>query len=288
MILSILSICALLIVTQKGRSDAQLARLLVASEVSDKSILSEARDALRNASRGTRFEDHWSVNSPFSSGRLNLYLVDGRSVSARPWVIRFPSLQSNCTSTPGGEVVVCDIALVDEIISRTYSALGGVRAIDYARPTVVRWMLSHELGHLVLGHRGVHFFSEPRGVEKRGLSRIYVQEQYADAYAASKLFDGSNDGRIEGVLIDIASAEVMRQTGTPLYGAGILYDYDKKVHFTKQCSHPVYVVRAYNLLLAAATAQNDAGLKSMLKSFSGLLRDDDSPCPLESPHHGSQ
>jgi hypothetical protein len=280
--LLLVALCALLVVTQEQRSDDQLARLLAGADILDAAVVSQTRESLERVTRSTRFEDRWTVDAPFSTDKLNVYLVDSRAASAAVWVTRFPNLRRNCTSSPGGKIIVCDLALADEIASRAYEVATATETHEVARAMILRWMLSHEVGHLVLGHRGVHFFADPTRAETRSAPRVYAQEREADDFAASNLFDGDDAWRMERLLVDLASSEVVRKTGTPMYGVGILYNYDKPVHYTEQCSHPAYVIRAYTLLQRAADVRHEDSLAAMLKSFGRMLRDDESPCPIES------
>jgi hypothetical protein len=275
-------LCALLAFTHRGRVDRQLGTALSGyREVSTRYATLQASvvESLTALTSGTSFSGSWQINGPLSEGKINIYFVDSRLPSARTWNRRFPNLARNCSSSPGGTIVVCDLYLVDELDKKVTRAVEGP-ASESGKILVLQWMLAHELGHIALGHSGSHFFSSPLRTSRMLSNKTYTQEEAADDYAASILFSPKRSIALEVMLMNLANAEVRDTTGTPQYGAGLLYDYDKPVRYTTACTHPAYVVRAHSLLQKAARHYQDSGLQAMLRAFAFVLREDSEPCDL--------
>jgi hypothetical protein len=275
-------LCALLALTHRGRVDRQLGTALSGyREVSTRYATLQASvvESLTALTSGTSFSGSWQINGPLSEGKINIYFVDSRLPSARTWNRRFPNLAKNCSSSPGGTIVVCDLYLVDQLATKVTREDQGPAA-ERDKVLILEWMLAHELGHIALGHSGSHFFSSPLKSSRMPSDKTYTQEEAADDYAASILFSPKRSIALEVMFMNLANAEVREKTGTPQYGAGLLYDYEKPVRYTTACTHPAYVVRAHSLLRKAATYYQDSGLESMLRSFAVVLREDSEPCDL--------
>jgi hypothetical protein len=254
---------------------ANAAQEIVELKLHDSRMIAEFEGAMREAVAGTRFADAAALN-PSSNGRgLKIHLFD----SANPRISQaaaLPLIRKNCASLAATEIIVCDVATVDDLVAHLSPAIEERSAV---RRAVVLWLLAHEVGHIIHGHSGAHQFHD--GVEQ-GVNPGSVdhrEELEADEFASSVLFRDSK-ARIVVVqaLISLINIEVRDKGIQPQYGVGILFDYNSIVKVTSRCSHPEMVIRAVRLLHIYGHQANDLAIQAMLDPFVRTLRDSAGMC----------
>ena len=96
-----------------------------------------------------------------------------------------PGVYSNCQADPPGRTIRCDLRVLDDIIDNN-ALLTREYQREAFRERLLRLILAHELGHVVLGQTGAFYHGGSDGFSVvRYLG--YKNELQADAFAAGRL-----------------------------------------------------------------------------------------------------
>ncbi len=279
----LLAMCAYLVATSDERTEQAIVARMGQLERVRSPYFDEFRSALSMATRDTRLEDRWMVDRPPSSGGLSAYLVDSSQPGARRFFTMYPTLANNCAASPTGRLIVCDVKLFQQIEARVMRSTHPSQAAAIRR-AIVLWIVSHEVGHVLLGHSGAHFFSDLPADPSVATTKIQNLETAADDFAADRLAHAPDEVG-PAMLISLINSEVVSKVGVPeQYGVGILYDYGTKLDYSTGCSHPEYIIRATRMLHRYADERKSAGMKYMLRSYSAQLAERDQTCPPTELH----
>lgn len=174
--------------------------------------------------------------------------------------------RDNCVASAYDMVVDCDLKLVDDLINNfALAEINGPdqngRKIQTYRRDMLAWILSHELGHIILKH-GLSDFDE--GTKGMAIFDAAQQQKelQADAYAI-KFIGNLASARVSvyQTILDITNA-LIRQSmcpdtfpnscpRIPLGGVGLYFDYTEAaepVRIVLGGTHPAYVARFLRIL----------------------------------------
>ena len=114
--------------------------------------------------------------------------------------------RDNCVATPADTIIDCDLKLVDDLIDDFKLIEIGTENLKTYKKYMLAWILSHELGHIALGH-GVSDFDEGVTGEKVFNFAKQQKELEADAYAI-KVIGNLTTGPVPAyqVILDITNA----------------------------------------------------------------------------------
>lgn len=139
------------------------------------------------------------VNPTKPSGAIEIYIFDSLEIDNLPSTVN----TGNCSYLGDGKSILCDIELVrsmlrhfdldkrsvaefddDGVVISRNTVPETVEHLDRARLDLLTWILAHELGHLLQGHKGRFYFhhhgSQPVGDAQSFCHRMEFE---ADTYA---------------------------------------------------------------------------------------------------------
>lgn len=210
------------------------------------------RISIESAVAGTRFENQWAINSPCRS-LLNIFLID--STYSRVATHRYIHVfRQNAVFIRRLHAIVVDSQFIQTLGDKYF-------ATDFnmgIRSTLVSWIIGHEIGHLMRGHRTSHF--TPNDMisigSKRRRRASEMREDEADAYFAD-IIRANGESMVytyAAVFSDIVAYEadpnnVLGSTGKPLH------------------SHPAYLVRAFRFLARIVERDKDPELADLIEEW---------------------
>ena len=184
------------------------------------------RISLRSALTGTRFEDHWDINSPHGTSSLGIFVID--SSDTRLATHRHIAIfRHNAVFLKRLSAIVVDYQFVGTLANKYFASDSdmGLRA------TLLSWIIGHEIGHVIRGHPTSHFRSNDMlARRRRGLASEYREDE-ADAYFADTIRAAGPDAVTPYALVLIRITEFESALGATQHATG---DY---VH-----SHPTYLL----------------------------------------------
>ncbi len=144
----------------------------------------------------TRYENKLLINQPPRAGFANIYVLKSDPKD-------YFDIDCNCAYLGNG-IIVCDEKLIKyftEILNYKYKEgekiwledqMGRDEAIEYNNDinlllsvSLLRWIIGHEIGHLVLNHDGLESNFRPTGDTPQRLAKNVEME--ADAYAIERI-----------------------------------------------------------------------------------------------------
>lgn len=239
--------------------------------------------ALRRITRDTRCADRWQIGQLPREGMVSLILIDSDRIGG----VRLTSgLTNNCTYTGEQGLIICDVALVRKLLSdrdldktvvSPYDADGHVitkrlQPLDQAAlqgryQTMLEWILGHELGHILNGHRRAHFSSDRLEDPVSPASIDQEKELNADAFLARQ-FDGTSDMDFYFFLIGILQSEINRKACPDRSSAldcpniqvrVLIFSPNDYVRYSRKGTHPEFIIRMDRLLILA-DEKHDLGI----------------------------
>lgn len=228
---------------------------------------------LREFSSHSSVVKSWSINSRDASSPISIYILDSRGLQGEE-LTRF---RNNCRYLGDGYRIVCDVSLirnmvthfgldkreetesdVDGHIVKRYLVAESETKVRNHYNTMLTWVLAHELGHLVNGHRG-EFYFQNHAFDKAIPVGSYCHklELEADAFLASLYSSESEQTDLYLFLYDLVNREISRQmcpnqsvvlhcekiapgTGLSIAKEPLTYTTDK--------SHPDYILRLLRMV----------------------------------------
>lgn len=123
-----------------------------------------------------------------------------------------PGVYSNCLADPPGRAIRCDLRILDDLIDG-FDVINLESQRAEMRMRLLRLVLAHELGHVVLGHTGAFYHGAQDGFS---VSRYagYRNELEADAYAVRRV-DAIADQRLEYGLVVRLTYQAMKRSLCP-------------------------------------------------------------------------
>jgi hypothetical protein len=178
--------------------------------------------------------------------------------------------------------IACDLALVDEIIDNYQMVELFGKTRNQNRKHLLRWILSHEIGHLVLQHRG-GYFSQPRQGFQVFNAPNQQEELAADAFSVCLI--GESDKSIDdySYALDFSNALIRKSLcpttfpqacgAIPIGGVGLHYDYvsGRPIKIDLSGSHPEFVARFLRILYISAYSDKPNLLTELAKRAIGTL-----------------
>jgi hypothetical protein len=183
----------------------------------------------------------------------------------------------NCVAFAVQRRIVCDLALIDGLIDDLKLVeIFGDSSSDYYRVQIGKWILGHEIGHIVLKH-GISHYGDPRSGFTVFDAANQARELEADAFAISivgKLGEKDNDAY--AALIDMTNSLLRRAICPETFpdvcskmpaGVGLIYDYTdtaEPIKIQVRGSHPEYIARFLRLLYLSGknTGNNDVNYQA--------------------------
>lgn len=158
MLASFGGVVAVLIVT------APPSPLELATEAQDKELLTEwlrveVEQLLPIATRGTRFEHAWAINTQHREGWLTVYLLAPSFWDVERLSPKLQAMRGNCAHVGHG-IIFCDTWFLDRFLSERRLNQGPPLALDGRENhfrTFLLWILAHEVAHAIKGHGPMHF-----------------------------------------------------------------------------------------------------------------------------------
>ncbi|OAF19642.1 hypothetical protein [Bradyrhizobium neotropicale] len=199
--------------------------------------------------------------------------------------------KNNCVSAGWEKVIDCDLKMIDDLIDDFYlipifATKTNRQAVrESYRRNLLLWVLSHELGHLELGHGRSDFKEDIRGMNVFDAA-TQVKELSADERSIEIVgnMDRGPSGAYSAVL-DIANSLVRKSVCPRTYpkvcnemprGVGLIYDYQSNaqpIRIRLSGAHPEFVARFLRILyLAAKDTSQGSGLAHEAKQAIDLLQ----------------
>lgn len=180
--------------------------------------------------------------------------------------------RDNCVATGYDKTVDCDLRMLDDLI-REFGLLeiygresrAGTRQ-DFRKGLLV-WILSHEFGHIVLGHDYGDYDAPLRGMRVFDLPG-QAKELSADAFSI-QLVNAGNWGGAFGTMLAVTNALLRRSVCPETFpkvcarmprGVGLIYDYAsgaKPIRIHLSGSHPDFIARFLRILYLEALSGPD-------------------------------
>jgi hypothetical protein len=230
---------------------------------------------LEQMAKASRFSGKLVVNAmPAKADQLAVFLLDRgldweRLLRQHPELI---DLKDNCCALRDEATISCDARFLEAFIPKQDE----YPMSDASQRALVRWVLGHELGHLVLGQGGLHF--TPLEQRQRSLRNLAVQrrEYAADCWMFRRFLEVSaaqDVTEVESLAIDLINTRLRQAAGPPPAGVGILYDYNRldPYDFRIDAPHPDLLHRSARLLHVATTVRADPALDAMVSRFVARL-----------------
>jgi hypothetical protein len=190
--------------------------------------------------------------------------------------------ENKCVARPPDQIA-CDLGLIDRLLSDfglTRQVRQNVRwreqLVDL-RLQMLKWIIAHEIGHLVRKHPASGYAPEARGV----LVYSAPQQAYeleADAVAINLIgqFKDDVDAKTYGFILAVINALIVRslcpdqsRTCTKINpGVGILWNTgsDEPIKIAIGGKHPSFVARFLRIVLLAADDGANVGFSNLARS----------------------
>lgn len=236
------------------------------------------------ATRDTSYEGYWQINSEPKRDYINLFVASfDQSSRALDPMEEMDQLKENCAYVGPPSTIVCDEALLSSFLVRVgvsdwYKGHSMEKQmLEQVQQAFLYWIVGHEIGHIVKGHKPAHFSDSAFEAMVESSSLSWRQELEADSFAVSQMqHDSALRVGVESMLIDVVNSQIRSKVGSDLpAGVGIIYDYDneKVVEYLRSGSHPEFVVRAARMLSVSAETSHDSGLGNMVGGFIAHMRE---------------
>jgi len=232
------------------------ARAILAYDLQTDYLLEVVESVLPQLVAETRFEDNWAINEPHEPGRLNVYVVLGPAVRHTPDAPSFLSRVARNCAYLGDDVITLDAWYLESFLSqRRLVGLPLPFAHDGRQPhlrSFILWVLGHEIGHAVSGHREGHF--SPEGLERHvGVSAASHRAEFqADEFVVTVLARSpETEHEVVRLLSDIMWAEIVHSK-TGMYPAPTdistgSMQFGGEIEYTIGGTHPDFVLRIARL-----------------------------------------
>lgn len=272
--MKVASFClALLILGCRSESHPAARRLLLALPSVD--LPPDAGSLVLAITHGTRFDGKWEINGlPEASDALSiLYLRDdARWQALGAGDALFAETRQNCSAMPAENSIICDASFVHDFLQRN-DMWGSDDDAPLRESVLTRWIIGHELGHLINGDAGVPYFErESSETSLRNLDsqrREYRADCYFFEHALHRY--GEEDRlQVQRLALELINTAMLQRSGGHLpAGVGILFDYNMagKYDFRTQADHPELLMRAVRFLQVSARVRHDRGLRAMIRPF---------------------
>lgn len=240
----------------------------------DKRWEAVARNTLEEILSSSPYAKNYAFNAKPSGQAITFLIFDSRLSDIRS------SKVNSCGFYPASRKVFCDVRFIDAFLAerdmdKEIVPFEGNRPIDQPfelrplaaeqydlnRTFLLEWVLGHEFGHFLAGHKASHFAPTPLDARVEGRSVSQVDEIQADAYLASHFNPDTGAGpEFYKYLVYLLNVEVHRKACpgmSPLQycnkiqaGAGIFSPADI-VYFKSAGTHPEYMIRLVRLIKEA-------------------------------------
>jgi len=196
--------------------------------------------------------------------------------------------RNNCVATGYDRTVDCDLSMLDGLIDEfklveVYGRKGQPDMRNEFRKGLLVWILSHEFGHIVLGHDYGDYDAPLRGMRVFDLAG-QAKELAADAFSIRLVNRAGREGAF-GTLLAVANPLLRKSVCPDTFpkvckrmpvGVGVIYDYTSsadpiRIHLSG--AHPDFIARFLRILyLEGQTGDDFAGLSHEAAEAIGLLQ----------------
>jgi Tfp pilus assembly protein PilF len=246
--------------------------------------------------RNTRFQDKITINSDPRSDSVNVYILKSDPKGY------FPGLRCNCAYLGEQNAIVCDATLLrhfQHLVDLPPSDPMGESLNEHFSMFLLRWILGHEVGHLVHKHSIASWYFQEKGSQlggegEKGLAPAVTpqDEEEADTYAIEHL-PGLDDVFFGWLtlssVVDTMCAEALHERGTQISSSELqerIFKHTITIRLRKSRDvHPPWLIRVLHMhsLLANHKAFGSGSIdstgyaKAVLSCIS--LEDDGPPSP---------
>lgn len=233
-----------------------------------------ARETLAEILSSSPYAKHYALNAKTKEQAITFIIFDSRLSDIRSSKI------NSCGFYPASQKIFCDVRYIDAFLAerdldKEIVPFEGNRPIDVPfdlrqlapeqydlnRMFMLAWVLGHEFGHFLAGHKASHFAPTPLDARVEAKSVSQINEIEADSYLASHFNPDVGAGvNFYKNLVYLLNVEVHRKACpgiSPLqycekiqFGAGIFSPADV-VYFETAGTHPEYIIRLVRLIKEA-------------------------------------
>ncbi|MHC2295846.1 hypothetical protein [Rhizobium mongolense] len=233
-----------------------------------------AHDTLAEILSSSPYAKNYAFNTKPKGQAITFIIFDSRLSDIRSSKI------NSCRFYPASQKIFCDVRFIDAFLAerdldKEIVPFEGGRPIDMPfdlrqlapeqydlnRMFLLEWVLGHEFGHFLAGHKASHFAPTPLDARVEAKSVSQTDEIEADSYLASHFNPDVGAGvNFYQNLVHLLNVEVHRKACpgmSPLqyckkiqFGAGIFSPADI-VYFKTAGTHPEYMIRLVRLIKEA-------------------------------------
>lgn len=262
--------------TPEKPSELLLINYLLARHLTTNTDSMQISHCLDTLLRGIEYQSKFSINQPYNAGKLNIYLFNGESEKVNT-DDHFKNIRSNC-SYVGSNVMMIDEGYLHSFLHKHHVETTHESIFHLTHQTCFTyWILGHELVHFFKGQSKSHYDTSylDNFVTSSDIENKYELEAdsfFVNTIATDKMLLVS----VETTLLDLLNAEMQQKNGViETQGAGIIYDYtnSKVVEYSRQLTHPEFVVRLGRMLELSTLKSDESGLHLVVMGFTAQLKE---------------
>jgi hypothetical protein len=212
---------------------------------------------------------------------LHVSLYDSRRRSG--------SYDHNCVAVPQVSAITCDLSLVDELIDGLHlvthwpQGTSTEASRSWYRKNILKWILGHELGHIVLGDGISDFAESPRSFRVFDAPQ-QTRELRADAFAIKFVGNlGTGPSDAYKVVLSIANSLLRKAVCPTEYpnvcsrmpvGVGLIFDYAddaQPIRISLGGNHPDMIARFLRILYLAGVGTRENSINYLAKKAIEML-----------------
>jgi len=274
-------ICVVLLLSRfQDTPNVRLAREICSTHVDD-DLIETTSKVLNELLLGSEFENRCAVNSEPLNDFINVYVFDSKSYRLP---VEFATLKGNCAFVGKPNLIVVDA----ELLNILWDRLEPYRLIQEngttGRPTpddlknVLRWVLGHEIGHIILGHGPAHFRSSNLLGPSSKNSIDSKEELDADRVFVELIANAGDEWNTFHVMSSWLNREISLHNGVEGFGPGIplLVDPVEIKKMFREKGHPEYLIRIIRMMDSydGPLDDNEEHLREAVDFLSSSLRNE--------------
>jgi hypothetical protein len=245
------------------------------------SLTAEVEEAMRLFLTGSKYEHLWQINRQPQRDCVNFYVLRTDIAADDPRLPRQARRFLNtCAYIGSPQLIVIDAGFIERFLDdrSTFPAMRHPPR-EVQKRALVLWIIGHEIGHLLCGHRPRHFepgdFTTELNLTTDQQSNVQRSEDHRVEYDADDFClrhlrkDPERKAQVISFLYALVNSEIHGKIGVVPAGVGILFDYTNRkiVEYFNSPTHPEYVIRLATLLRLDAALERDSGSVAMVDEF---------------------
>jgi len=251
--------------------------------------VTEYEGLIQHYVHGSRFQDHFAINSRVRKSVLNFYFFKDDFPPA------LSQIRDNCAylNTNEFEMIICDVDFLtnwhnafpgawepniakrykssevpQDVLQRTDEILSNMLGGFFTQ-----WVLAHEIGHAVLQHSPGHFLAMPDGTIKE-LSVSKQRERDADLFAIRHIF---NDQMVRFMfwisICQVVASWVYAETGKSAVDLGTSQSDGTVIEIPSRSStHPPLTIRVLDMVNVLLAEHPDIDTSGYFSKLSKMIR----------------